>query len=152
MSLRMVLLSAVKGLNCCFHIHKHNTHSFSSNTGLFKGICLWKQYLFTNFGLQSSNKPVQHFIISDTHYTKMQHDGMQLYSHYIMHIVLCAFVQVIPSPLVPIFRPKIILYQLFQVFPDYKVPIQVLTLQPNSCIVSQQHWCKPSILVCIYSY
>ena len=58
---------------------------------------------------------------------------------HIMHTVLCAFEQVIPRPLMPNFRPKIILYQLFKVFSDYNVPNQVLTLQPNGCIVSQQH-------------
>ena len=54
------------------------------------------------------------------------------------------------SPLVPVFRPKIILYQLFQVFPDYKAPIQDLTLKTNNCIIGQKHWYKPSILVYIY--
>ena len=38
----------------------------------------------------------------------------------VAYIVLCVFVQAIPSPSVQIFRPKTILYQLFLVFPNYK--------------------------------
>ena len=69
---------------------------------------------------------------------------------HVVYTVLYAFVYIIPSFPMLILIPKINLYQLFQVFPNYKVLIQNLTLQPNSCIVSQQHRYKPSTLVCIY--
>ena len=58
---------------------------------------------------------------------------------HIVHTVLCAFVKVIPSPPVLIIKPKKNLNQFFQVFSDYKVLIQLLTMQPNSCIVHKQH-------------
>ena len=54
---------------------------------------------------------------------------------HIVYTLIYAFTQVIPSPLVQILWPKIILYQIFQVFPDYKVPIQVLFLQPKSTLL-----------------
>ena len=109
------------------------THAFS------KVSTLWKQYLFTNFWLQSISQPIQYYIISDTSYTRCSMTECCYIATKIMHIVLCAFEHVIPSHPAPILRPKILLYQLFQVFLVYKVPIQGLTLQPNSFIVSQQH-------------
>ena len=93
----------------------------------------------------SYNKPVQHFIISDTHYKRCSMIECSYIATYITYTILHIFFQFIPSPPVPIFMPKIILYQFFQVLLHYKVLIQVLTLQSKSCIVGQQHGCKPSI-------
>ena len=132
-----VVVTAVEGLNCCCPYPQTQYWLFLQQHRPFQIYLLVKSIPIQEFWASVQIYTCQTFHHQWYPLHKMQHNEMLLYSckGYVYYNV--CIVQLIPSPSESILRPKITLYQLFQVFPDYKVPIQVLTLQPISCIISQ---------------
>ena len=107
-----------EGFELLLHISINTTPTLLAATQAFSKVSACKSSTYSRIlGFSPATNLSNYFIISDTHYMRCSMIECCYIAANVMHTILCAFVQVIPSPPVPILRPKIVLYQLFQVFP-----------------------------------